>query len=166
MPAAGVKLNIKGLDAVKRAFRELEPKLARRVIKQAQKKALAPIVSAIKAAMPVKSGKLRKSVRIRAAKGPKGSGRKTIASAVLVGAGAGGKNKKGEKLPWWAYLIEFGWTTGKRIRSAGKVVGRVGKQTKVEGKHIVRREMRSHESAAMEIVTREILEGIEREAGG
>ena len=160
-----VTLNIQGMDALKRAFRELEPKLARKVIKQAQKKALAPMVAAIKAAEPVKSGRLRKSVRIRAAKGPRGASRKTIASALLVGAGAGSKNKKGVDQPWWAWLIERGWTTGKRIRSAGKVVGRVGKQTKVPGKHIVRREMRSHEGAAIQLVINEILEGIEREAG-
>ena len=163
---AAVKVNIQGLDALKRAFRELEPKLARRVIKQAQKKALQLIAAAVRAALPVKSGALKKSVRIRASKGPRGSGRKTIAQAILVGAsGKKGDKEKGIKRPWWAYLIEYGWETGKRIRSAGKVVGRVGKSRKIAGRHIVRREMRSHESGAVQSVIDGILQGIEREAG-
>jgi hypothetical protein len=162
--ASGIKID--GLNALKRAMAELEPKVARRVVKQAMKRAMQPIADAIKSAVPVLSGKLRKSVRIRVSKGPRGAGRKVQAMAVLVGAsGKRGDKEKGIVRPWWAYLIEQGWTTGKRVRSGGKVVGRIGKQTKVPGKHIVRQQMRAHEARALEQVAAEILAGIEAEAG-
>jgi HK97 gp10 family phage protein len=166
MPAIKAKLKIEGLDAVKKAFKDLEPKIARKVISQAERKALAPIKAAIIAGEPKRTGDLRRSVRIRTAKGPRRSGKKTIAMGLLVGAG-GSKGKKGKKTgqaPWWAFLIEWGWIVGKRVRSAGKVVGRSGSGKKIPGKHVARKAMRSHEAQAQKIMTSEILAGIEREA--
>jgi hypothetical protein len=64
----GVRLKIEGLEAVKKAFKELEPKLARRVIKQAETKALAPIKAAEMATAPELSGKLKRSIRISSVK--------------------------------------------------------------------------------------------------
>jgi hypothetical protein len=159
------RIDIKGLAAVKRAFIELEPKLARKVIRQAERKALEPIKQSVQASAPVHSGKLKKSIRIRSAKGPRKSGRKTIATALLIGAsGRKGDKEKGIVRPWWAFLIEFGWKVGKRIRRGGKTVGREGSGRKIQGKHLVRTAMRSHESASLEIMRSEILAGIEREA--
>jgi HK97 gp10 family phage protein len=162
----GVRLKVEGLEAVKRAFKELEPKLARRVIKQAEMKALAPIKAAVMASAPEHTGALKKSIRIRSAKGPKNSGRKTIAMALLVGGSGSRTTRGGKKIAraWWAFLQEWGWTVGKRIRSAGKVVGRVGSGKRIPGKHFVRGAMRSHESQAQQIMVSEILAGIEREA--
>jgi HK97 gp10 family phage protein len=168
MPAIGVKLKIQGLDAVKKAFKELEPKLAKKVIAQAERKALAPIKAAVVASAPRKTGDLRRSIRIRVAKGPRKSGKKTIAMGLLVGAGSKGKKgKKTGQTPWWAFLMEWGWIRGKRIRSGGKVVGRTGAGAgqKVQGKHFVRKSMRAHETQAQQIMRNEILAGIEREAG-
>jgi len=164
---AVVRLKIEGLEAVKKGFKELEGKIARRVIKKAEVKALAPIKAAVLATVPEHSGKLKRSVRVRSAKGPKGSGRKTIAMALLVG-GSGAKTSRGGKKiarAWWAFLQEWGWIVGKRVRKAGKVVGRQGSGKKVPGKHFTRNAMRSHESQAQQIMTSEILAGIEREAG-
>jgi HK97 gp10 family phage protein len=157
------RIKVTGIDAVRKAFKELEPKLARRVIQQAERKALAPIKAAIIAGAPENTGDLKRSVRIRIAKGPRKSGRRTIAMGILVGgASKGKKGKKTGKAPWWAFLMEWGWIVGKRIRHAGKVVGRLGSGRKIPGKHFTKRAMRAHESQAQQIMKSEILAGIER----
>ena len=165
MPTAGrvgVRFKIEGVEAVAKAFRELEPKLARKVVRQAERAALQPIKQAIVAAAPVRTGDLRRSVRIRTAKGPRSGGKKSIAMGVLVGGGSKGKaGKKTNKVPWWAFLQEWGWIVGKRIRSGGKIIGRQGSGRKIPGKHFTRKAMRAHESQAQKIMTARILQGIE-----
>jgi hypothetical protein len=162
------RITISGFEAVRRAFKELEPKLARKVLKQAEKKALGVPRSQAIANTPVLSGRMKKSIRIRAAKGPRSAARGSVSMALLVGGAAGGKNKKGVKLPWWAFLIERGWTLGKRIRSGGKVVGRnkvAGGNRHIAGKHIMKRALRATEGQIKQVMTVEILAGIERELG-
>lgn len=157
-------ITITGLDAVKRAFRELEPKVARKVIKQAEKDALGIPKTQAQTIWPVKMGRSKRSIRIRVAKGPKGAPRGTISMALLVGGA--GADKKGKARPWWSFLIEYGWTIGKRIRSAGKVVGRhklTGGNKRIPGKHIMKKALRATEGRIKQIMTEKILQGIERE---
>lgn len=66
-------ITIKGADEIQRLLSELEPKLQRKVIRQALRKAAKPIQSAAKADAPTKTGRLRKAIKIRAAKRKKGT---------------------------------------------------------------------------------------------
>jgi HK97 gp10 family phage protein len=163
-------VHIEGMEALKRAFKELEPKLAKKVIRQAERKGAKLFADEIRAHTPVKSGKLKKTVKVRTSKGPRGA-KKQIAMAVLVGqAGAGDDKSGGGKPAWYAYLQEKGFTIGKRIRKAGKTVGYTptGKRNsvgKVPGKFFVRHALKSKETSARELVVSEILAGVEREAG-
>jgi hypothetical protein len=168
MPSPHAVIKITGVEAVARAFRELGPKLARRVIVSAEKKALMAPKEMVRSLWPVRTGKSRKSIRVRASKGPRGWKKGNISLALLVGeSGRKGDKQAGVKRPWWAFLIEHGFHTGgKRIRKAGKTVGykqmRKGVQVReIPGKHIMRRALRSTEAAVKSRMTAEILKGIE-----
>jgi hypothetical protein len=167
-------LTIAGLEVVERAFKELEPKVARKVISQAERKAAKLFAAAILAHAPEASGLLKRTVKVRSSKGPRGSKRGgSVSIAVLVGQ-AGGKSGDGKKRAWYAYLQEKGWTTGKRLRKAGKVVGYTplhgnlggGGIRKIPGKFFTKRALQSQESSARALLISEIAQGIEREAAG
>ncbi len=167
---ASAVLIVTGDEAIKRAFKELEPKIAKKVIRQASRKAMQIPRSMAQAIAPVHSGRYKKSIRVRTSKGPRSAKRGDISLALLVGAGAGAKSKKGVTQPWWAWLVERGFHTGgKRIRKGGKVVGYVPKHKggtvrHIPGKYIVKRVLKATESQVKQVMTMEILNGIEREA--
>ena len=150
---SGIKIT--GLEAVQKAMKTLEPKLAKQVIRKAQRDALKIAQAAAKDDAPVLTGAGRRSIRVRTSKGPRGSKSKhTISLALLVG------RAKGKE--WYMGLQEHGWTTGKRIKQGKTVVGRIGDSTKIEGRHFMRRALRSSEDAMKALMTERILEGIER----
>jgi hypothetical protein len=161
------RVTVTGLDPVKRAFKELERKVARKVVRQAERTALGIPKSVAQSQWPIFTGKSKRSIRVRVARGPYGSVKKyTIAMGLIVGGT--GADKKGKARPWWSSLIELGWTLGKRIRHGEKVVGRhkvTGGNKRIPGKHIMRKVMRATESRVKEVMTTEILAGIEREVG-
>jgi HK97 gp10 family phage protein len=150
-------VTVTGVEEIKRAFRELPRNIARKVIRQAERKAMRIPLAAARANAPVKTGKGRKSLRIRASKGPRGAGRDTIAIALLVGAAVPGET-------WYMQLQEKGWQTGKRVRSGGKVVGRVGTSRKIPGKRFMKNALTTTEEQVKAEMIDEITAGIEREA--
>lgn len=164
MPAAGAKVTITGLEAVKAAFKKI-PDKARKIISTAERRALGIPKTAASARWPIRSGKSKRSIRLRVSKGPRGANRKYVISLALL-VGGSGADKKGKARPWWSFLVEFGWQIGKRIRSAGKVVGRhklAGGNRRVPGKHIMRIALRSTEERVKQVMEQEIIAGIERE---
>ncbi len=164
--ATGSRITITGLDEVKEAFRRLPDKVATKVVKAAEKTALGIPRDSAKANWPVRSGKSRRTIRVRVSKGPKGTTQKnTIALALLVGGA--GADKKGKARPWWSFLIEHGWILGKRIRVGKKVVGRhqvAGGNRRIPGKHVMKKALRATEERVKQLMSQEIAAGIEREA--
>jgi HK97 gp10 family phage protein len=166
-------ITIEGLAEVKRAFKELEPRVARKVIRQAERKAAKLFQAEILAHAPAKTGLLKKTVKVRSSKGPRGSKNGNVSIAVLVGQ-AGGPAAKGLKTAWYAFLQERGFAIGKRVRKAGKTVGYTplgdrsgrGGVRKVPGKRFTKRALRSKEGEARELLVGEIAAGIDREATG
>jgi len=162
MAQGGVILELEGFDALKRAFRELEPKLAKKVIRQAVRAGMKTIQAAAKAEAPVRTGAGRRGIRIRTSKGPRGSRvRYTIALATLVG------DAKGPT--WYMWLQEFGYTLGKRLRQGGKTIGYAATKVvpvprKMPGRHFMRKAMREREASVKQQIIENILLGIEREA--
>jgi len=171
--ATKVGLVIEGVPEVARAFKELEPRVARKVIRRAERKAAKLFRDEIAAHVPVASGLLKSTLKVRASKGPRGSKRGTVAVAVLVGQ-AGGPASAGAavKRAWYGYLQEAGYTLGKRIREGKRVAGYVplprhrgsGGVRKMPGRRFVRRALHSREPQARELLVREIALGIDREA--
>ncbi len=164
------RLTITGTEAVAKAFKELVPKIARGVVRASVKKASQEISDAIKARDPVRTGKLRRKARVRTSKGPRGSGSQTVASAALSGEATRGKGQKAST--WYAFLIERGWTSGKRQRKGAKVTGylphsgNLGAKgvRKIAGKFIVKKVLKAKEEPVKQRVIVEILKGIEAEA--
>jgi HK97 gp10 family phage protein len=151
-----VHFDVQGVDEIARAFRELEPKLARKVIRQAERKGLRIPLAVARGLAPVRTGKGRRSLRIRSSKGPRSGAKKQIAMALLVGDAHGPT--------WYMFLQEHGYHTGKRIRHAGKVIGRSVGSRPIPGKRFMRQALRSSEEQVKQIISSEIVAGIEREA--
>jgi len=161
--ARGNVLKLEGFEALQKAFRELEPKLAKKVIRSAVRNGMNAIQRAAKDNAPVRTGAGRRKIRVRTSRGPRGSRvRHTIAFAVLVGE-AGGPT-------WYMWLQEMGYHIGKRLRQGGKTVGYApagGRKAvmAMEGLHFTRGAMRAKEPGVKSRIIEDILLGIEREAG-
>ncbi len=186
----GVIIKLEGFDALKRAFRELEPKLARKVIRQSVRNGMKTIAAAAKENAPSETGRGRRKIRVKTSKGPRGTKQRyTIAGAVLVGESSQGKggpvvavkraHAGGSGLPaqkrlqntWYMWLQEMGYHIGKRLRNKkGETIGYATTKTqpvvrKMEGLHFTRRAMRTKEAGVKQKMIEDILAGIEREAG-
>ena len=165
-------IDIRGMAEVKRAFALLEPKAAKKVIRQAERRAAKLFKAEILAHVPVDSGRLRRTVKVRASKGPRGL-KKSISIAVLVGQAGGQRAAKGLKTAWYAHLQEKGYHVGgKRVRAGGKVTGytRLGGNLGakgvryIPGKHFTKNALRGKEAEARQKLAMWIAGGIEREA--
>ncbi len=131
------KFIITGIKQIDRAFRQLEPKLARKVIRQALRKSLKPVADEVKADSPVETGLLRSAIKVRAGKRARGS----ISLVVIMGEG----DFKGET--FYGAFQEYG-------------------TSRMPGKNFMRRAFDSKSDAARAQIEAEILAGIEREAKG
>jgi HK97 gp10 family phage protein len=159
-------VTVTGTEVVTLAFRRLPDKVAKKVVRQAIKKANAPIQAAVKAAMPVHTGAAKRDVKIITSKGPRGWGNGVIAGGVIEGRV---RPTKTRGTTWYTFLLERGWTVGKRIRQGQKVVGytphkgNLGAQgiRKVPGKWMMRKAMHQYENQVKGNVIVEILKGIE-----
>lgn len=163
------RTTITGVAAIQKALRELEPKLAKKVIRKASRDAIKIPYAKAKSEWPVESGASKKSIRVRTSKGPRSAKKNSVSIALIVGqAGRPGDKEAGIKRPWWAFLIEHGFHVGgKRIRSGGKTTGYEptksgGTVRKIEGKHIMRRALKSKEGEVKEFMETRILAGIEQ----
>lgn len=158
----GVSFSIVGAKEVKRAFRELEPKLARKVIRQAIRKGLKPVLTAARRNAPVSHpggktgvgrdsqgrfvslaresghspGELRKSIKLRASRKRK---RGVIGMTVSVSA-------KNPGAKFYGAFVDLG-------------------TKKIKARNFMRHAYEQNKAQAQEIARREILAGIEREAG-
>jgi hypothetical protein len=157
----GEQLTISGVEAVDRAFTQLEYKVARKLVAQAERDALKYPLAQAKQLAPARTGKGRRSLRIRTSKGPRGAPKGTVSMALLIGQGG---KPPGET--WYMWLQERGWVLGKRIRSGGKVTGRAGRGAgkQIKGKWFMRRSLHQNEARVQQMITANVIAGIERES--
>lgn len=94
-----------GVKAIDKALKQLTPALAKKAIRQGMRVALKPVQSEVKRRAPVRTGRTRKAVKIRAGKSRK---KGSINLKVVIGKG----DFTGDQ--FYASFQEFGWTTGKR----------------------------------------------------
>jgi HK97 gp10 family phage protein len=117
---------------------ELENKAANKVTRKALRAGAKVIQTQAQANAPVKSGLLKKSIKVRA-----GKSRKGIIS-IIVGVG-----KKWFTGPsFYAAFVEFGHKTGKR-RSRGKVRARGDSRKEIPGKHFIEQAFGESKEAAL-----------------
>ncbi len=129
------KIVITGIKEIDRAFKQLEPKLARKVIRQSIRAALKPVASEVKADSPVATGLLRSAIKVRAGK----RARNSISLVVIIGEG----DFKGET--FYGAFQEYG-------------------TSRQPGKHYMRRAFDTKAEAARAQIEELIKAGIEREA--
>ena len=126
-------IKITGIKQIEKKLSGMETKIARKVVRQALKKAAKPILAAAKRNAPVKTGALKKSLRVRVMK------KKKHRYGVMVATSA--KWFTGET--FYAAFVEYG--------------------TKhLPARPFLRPAMDSQKTAAEKILKQEILSGIEK----
>ena len=106
----GRTIVLTGIKEIDAKLKQLEPRIAKKVIRQAMRKAMGPVKSAvqeIERTGPMATGATAAAVKIRAGKSKK---RGLIALQVRIGKG----DYQGDQ--YYAAFGEFGWKTGKRGR--------------------------------------------------
>ena len=113
---------ITGDKAVDRRLKKFTLKLQKKIFRKVVRKAAEPVLATARANVPVDSGDLKKSLKVRAMKRSRRN-----KNRVGVQVGTGEKFFLGDQ--FYAGFIELGWHTGKR---------RSLKRTKVEPKPFLR----------------------------
>ena len=90
------QITIHGLDDVVKSLEELEPRLAKKILKKSLRKILKPLHAEVKSNQPSESGAMKKQVKLRAGK----RSRKWISMNVEA--------KKDESSSWYASFVEMG----------------------------------------------------------
>jgi HK97 gp10 family phage protein len=85
-----IKMQLKGLEALKRQLDQLPDQLAVKVLAKAARKAFMPVIEAARSAAPVKRGVLRDAIKITVKKPSKGD------PLVVVGLRIGGARAKAD----------------------------------------------------------------------
>jgi len=167
------RVKIAGLKEIQDKLKTLEPKIAKKVVHQALKKAAEPILHAARSKAPVDTGLLVSSLKTKAST----SNRKgTMTVRVQTSKG----DYKGED--FYASFIEFGHHRGKRktrkslglpektpkeLNPAVKAfVNAINKNARpwVPPQPFMRPAYDENKEQALQILTREIIAGVEREA--
>ena len=141
-------LTIKGSRELERKLMGLERKAAKKVVRQALRKGAKIVHAAARQEVPVRSGKLRKSLKVRRAKkNRRGS------YAVMVTTGQNENMFTGET--YYGAFVHYGHRVGKRGRGGRKQVAAVP---------FIQRAYDRTKTHARDVVLRDMAAGIERVA--
>lgn len=99
---------ITGDAAADRALKEFATNAQRRIVRKATREGLRPVLTAAKANAPRKSGRLRKSIKLRAMK------RSRTKVGARITTGTAGSDFQGKT--YYGAFQEFGWRVGKRAK--------------------------------------------------
>jgi HK97 gp10 family phage protein len=94
-----VRVVLIGVKELDRLLKGLEPRVARKVIRQAMRRALRPVMAAVQRNAPVDTGTLKAAIKLRAARARK---RGQIILEVRIGEG----DFKGKQ--FYAAMVEYG----------------------------------------------------------
>ncbi|WP_165068264.1 HK97-gp10 family putative phage morphogenesis protein [Paludisphaera rhizosphaerae] len=95
---------VTGIEEIDRRLRQLEPAIGKKVVRQAIRQALKPVLAAAKANAPVESGALKRSIKLRAVK-PK------VRRKGVVGLDVRVDKDSAEGGAWYAPRVELGDST-------------------------------------------------------
>jgi hypothetical protein len=110
------QLNPRQVARIERMLRTLPTKIRNKILRQEMRKEAKTLVAPAKAATPIQTGRLRKSVKVRALKNAKGT--KAANRSIQIGVGYSNKNFQGDT--FYGSFLEFGWKLGKRPSRASK----------------------------------------------
>ncbi len=149
---AVVEFKVKGLEETLRRMKQLPVKVAKKVIRQSLRDGAKKVLPAVQALAPVKSGTLKKSLKVRARLGRKRGRTKPGRVQIQVGMQAG--DYKGES--FYGSFQELGWKTGSR---------KLGDQRKQNpGLHFTEKGFEQTKDSALSAIVEGMKAGIEREA--
>jgi HK97 gp10 family phage protein len=137
-----IRFLVSGEDRIIRKLKRLPKKDARRIIRKASRSAAKSILPTAKSNAPVKTGQLRKSIKVRSIK----KSRTSIGVRLLVSEDW----YKGDE--FYGAFQEFGWKQGKRGTSGRK---------QIEGSHYMERAFEAKSNAARNLMLVQITKGIE-----
>lgn len=137
-------LRIEGADEILRALKEVEPKFAKKAVRKAMRVGLKPMLTAARSNAPVKTGRIKKAIRIKAAK------RKRNRVGVRIAIGDQNFVGKG----FYGAFQEFGWKTGRRDSDPSS-------RNEIPGKHFMENAFDSKGSEAMAITRDELKKNLD-----
>ena len=147
MSTLKVSIDLKGAKELARKLDNLPKRVEKKVLRQALRSGMRPIHMAAQAYAPIDTGKLKRSIKLRAIKRNR---KGFVGVKITTGSGF----FRGEE--FYGAFQEFGWRQGPR---------RLGNQRRqVPGKHFFLRAANNKKDQAAGIVTQEIASGIIREA--
>jgi hypothetical protein len=140
-------IRVLGDKALSKALRQLPDKVERRVLRTAMRSAFKTTLERARSLVPVQSGALKRSLKLRARRG----GRRRIAFAVFSGGrgelGLPERTKAGRTRGYYPAAIEFGWSAGDRP---------------VPERPWLRSALRESEAQVLEKLRRELWSGIQK----
>jgi HK97 gp10 family phage protein len=153
IPAGGgVTFTLSGVEAILKRLRTLEPKVAKKVLRQALRKGAKRVQARVKQLAPSgPSGQVRRAIKVRAGKR---SRKGTIRVNVQIGKG------DFQGTTFYGAFTEYGT---KRSGTGHKGQRRMNGQ---KGQHFMERAFQQEEGPTRNLIISEIQAGIEREAKG
>jgi HK97 gp10 family phage protein len=135
-----------GFDALDKMLKVLPAKVGKKIAKKAMRAALKPVLKGARNNAPVKSGRLRKAIKIVTGRIRKG----------LVSMFVGTKDGAFKGDEFYTGFQELGWKTGSRKGG--------GSRTQVEGEHFIKDAFEDNENKMLTILENELGKLIEAEA--
>lgn len=157
----GVTFQLTGDKYLDKLFQTLPKRVQKKVLRKPLREAVKAVKPGVEAKTPVKSGKLKKSYKVRA--GKRSRRRKDQVNVVLL---TGKDLFKGAE--FYGAFQELGFKLGSR-KQIHKVLGprgliKVDPRRQIPGKHFMKEGMKAREAQAKQIALEGIKEGIIREA--
>lgn len=113
-------IKIKGLSELQRALFKFNSKLGEKVTQLALKHGAAHVRDQIKQASPVKTGRLKRSVRIRVSKRQRVNKTGSVGVYILVGGG----KRSNSRSAYYAKFVEYGYNRGSQLITGSQGVQR------------------------------------------
>jgi HK97 gp10 family phage protein len=153
--AAGTSIEVKGLKELEAKLRELAK--PQKIVRQGLRAGAKPIQKTAKALAPKQSGKLAKSIRVRAGK-PNKKGRLTVIVTTS------GKDNLFTGATYYGAFVELGHFTGRRLKVKGKAAYHAASlaagRKHVPGKHFMLRAAEQAAGAAVAAFIAKLKDGI------
>jgi HK97 gp10 family phage protein len=153
------RVKITGLDEVLKNLQALDKKVQGKVSKEALRAGAKIMLPVARQESPVKTGIMRKGIKLRMGKKRKGY----VYVSILISEKTADRNYVGKL--FYGAMQEFGWKTGAR---QGRGIRRKHKfkapRRKIEGKHFMKKAFDAKWVQAEKAVVDTLVQGIEREA--
>jgi len=145
-----VDVKLKGAAETAERLRQLPKKLQKKMLRRGLKNAAKPILKSARTNVPVKSGALKKAIKVRAGKRTKGQ------LSVVIGPSE--KWFVGDY--FYAGMVEFGHNIGKRKGSHTENKGAIGKGNVIrewkEGTHYMKNAYEANKDKAKDTLATEV----------